>query len=130
MTMPGVTRPTITRDLAVSLDEDRPGTLARAAEAIASGGLNLDGFAEVEGTLRVLTGDPIGARRALEFAGLKVVAEQEVVVARLEDRPGMAAAIFRLLAEAGLNVTTTYIASGNRVVIAAGDPERALELLR
>ena len=50
MTMPGVTRPTITRDLAVSLDQDRPGTLARAAEAIASGGLNLDGFAEVEGT--------------------------------------------------------------------------------
>ena len=52
-------------DLSVALGENRPGMLARAAEAIASGGLNLEGFAEVDGTLHVLTCDPhSGAPRA------------------------------------------------------------------
>ena len=53
-----------------SLLQNRPGVLARAAEAIASGGLNLEGFAEVDGTLHLLTGDPRSARHALEAAGL------------------------------------------------------------
>ena len=50
--------PSVATDLAVELKADRPGLLARAAESIASGGLNLDGFAEVEGRLHILTRDP------------------------------------------------------------------------
>src|SRR5258706_16416526 len=65
---------TLAKDLAVNLQEDRPGMLARAAEAIASGGLNLDGFAEVEGILHMLTSDPKSARLALEAAGPAVAA--------------------------------------------------------
>jgi hypothetical protein len=121
--------PAVATDLAVELNEDRPGLLARAAESIASGGLNLDGFAEVEGRLHVLTRDPRTARLALETAGLRVCAEEKVVVLQMEDRPGVAARIFRTLAEGGLHVQYTYIASGNRVVIATEDPQRALKLL-
>ena len=122
--------PSVATDLAVELAEDRPGLLARAAEAIASGGLNLDGFAEVEGILHVLTRDPRSARLALETAGLRVSGERQVVVMQMEDRPGVAAAIFWTLAAAGMNVHYTYIASGNRVVIAVDEPPKALELLR
>jgi hypothetical protein len=121
--------PAVATDLAVELNEDRPGLLARAAESIASGGLNLDGFAEVEGRLHILTRDPRTARLALETAGMRVCAEEQVVVLQMEDRPGVAAKIFRTLAEGGLSVQYTYIASGNRVVIATEDPQKALRLL-
>lgn len=125
--MPAVT---LARDLAVDLRGDRPGLLARAAEAIASGGLNLDGFAEVEGILHILTCDPKSARIALELAGLRVVAEREVVVAQVEDRAGAAADVFGRLAAAGVNVDYTYVASRNRLIVAADAPGRARELLR
>jgi len=121
--------PTIGKDLAVDLGEDRPGVLARAAEAIASGGLNLDGFAEVEGVLHVLTSDTRSARMALQAVGLQVVAEREVVVAQVDDHAGAAAAVFGRLAEAGINVAYAYVASMNRIVMAADEPQRAIEVL-
>jgi hypothetical protein len=120
----------IATELAVSLERDRPGVLARAAEAIASGGLNIDGFAEAEGVFHVLASDPQSARQALTSHGLPVTREREVLVAQVEDRPGTAAHLFRSLADAGLNVSYTYIASGCRIVIAVDDPEKALSLLK
>ena len=104
--------------------------LARAAEAIASGGLNLEGFAEVDGTLHVLTADPRSARHALEAAGLRVCGERDVVVVRIEDRSGAAAEVFGRLAGAGVNVRHAYVASGHRIVIAADEPQKALGALQ
>ena len=116
-------------DLWIALGQNRPGTLARAAEAIASGGLNLEGFAEVDGTLHVLTADARSARHALEAAGLAASGEHEVVVVRIEDKAGAAAEVFGRLARAGVNVRYTYVASGHRVVIAADEPAKALGAL-
>jgi hypothetical protein len=122
--------PTLARDLTIDLQPDRPGRLAKAAEAIAQGGLNLDGFAEVEGILHVLTSEPGSARHALEAVGLKVINERPVVVTdRIEDRVGTAAELFARLAQGGLNVDYAYIASGNRFVIASDDPRKALAVL-
>jgi hypothetical protein len=116
-------------DLSVALQENRPGMLARAAEAIASGGLDLEGFAEVDGTLHVLTADARSARHALEAAGLAPSGEREVIVVRIEDRSGAAAEVFSRLALAGVNVRYAYVASGHRVVIAPDDAEQALRAL-
>lgn len=122
--------PTLAKDLMVNLEEDRPGRLAKAAEAIASGGLNLDGFAEIEGILHLLTSNPASARYALEAVGLHVAEVRAVVVTdRIEDSAGRAAEIFSRLAHAGLNVVYTYVASGNRFVIATEDPDKAMALL-
>ena len=123
-------RASLGTDLSIELVANRPGMLARAAEAIASGGLNLEGFAEVDGKLHVLTADPRSARHALEAAGLEVSAERDVVVVRIEDRSGAAAEVFGKLASAGINVRHTYVASGHRMVIAADEPEKALEALQ
>jgi hypothetical protein len=120
----------VARDLAVDLQVDRPGMLAKAAAAIASGGLNIDGFAEVDGILHMVTSDPRSAHLALEAAGLRVLREREVVVTQSEDRAGVAAVLFGRLAEAGINVAYTYVASGNRIVIAADESQRVLEILR
>ena len=121
---------TVARDLAIDLREDRPGMLARAAAAIASGGLNLDGFAETGGVLHILTPDARAARLALESVGLRVVGDTEVVVLQAENRPGTAAEVFGRLAEAAFNVEYTYVATGDRIVIAVERPHEALALLR
>ena len=116
-------------DLSVDLQQNRPGMLARAAEAIASGGLNLEGFAEVDGTLHILSAEARPARLALEAAGLGVKAECDVLVVRVEDRAGAAADVFSRLAAAGVNVRYTYVASGHRIVVAADEPQKALAAL-
>lgn len=115
-------------DLSVSLREDRPGTLARAIEAIAKAGISIDGYAEIEGILHVLTEDAKATRRALEAAGLPVRGEQQVLVVDLEDRPGAAADIFRRIAGAGMNVNFSYVATNNRIVIGVSDLQNVAEL--
>ena len=60
------------KDLQVTLDKDRPGTLAKATTAIANAGINIEGFCEIDGQLHTVTSDPMGTKRALESAGYKV----------------------------------------------------------
>jgi len=121
--------PTILNEVTVDLLEDRPGMLARAAEVLAAGGLNIEGFAEVEGIFHVLTSDSRSARLALEAAGLRVRGERDVVVTRVDDLKGAAAAVFGRLAKAEVNVDYAYVASGRRFVIGTADTARALEVL-
>src|SRR5260221_14785898 len=104
---------TLAKDLAVNLQEDRPGMLARAAEAIASGGLNLDGFAEVEGILHMLTSDPKSARLALEAAGVPPAAEGGVVGGGGRAPGGRPAPGFRRLGRGGDNGGHPGMGAGN-----------------
>ncbi len=119
----------LANDLSVDLREDRPGTLAHALDAIAKPGINIDGYAEIGGILHVLTKDPATTRRALESAGCPVRGEQPVVVVGVTDRPGVAARIFRRIADAGINVNFSYLATKNRMVIGAGDIEKVAEMI-
>jgi hypothetical protein len=112
--------PTAT-DLAVTLPEDRPGMLARAVQAVSAAGLNLEGHAEMEGVVHVLTSDAAAARGALESAGFRILREQQVVLVAVEDRPGSAAGVFRRIADAKVNIRFSYLATRNRLVIAADD---------
>jgi len=108
-------------DLAVTLSEDRPGMLARAIQAVSAAGINLDGHAEMEGVVHVLTSDTTATRRALESTGFRVLREQQVVLIEVEDRPGSAASIFRRIADAKVNIRFSYLATRNRLVIAADE---------
>lgn len=109
----------VATDLAVTLPEDRPGMLAKAVNAVSNAGLNLEGHAEMEGVVHVLTTDAAAARDALEAAGFRVVREQQVVLVPVEDRPGSAANVFRRIADAKVNIRFSYLATRNRLVIAA-----------
>jgi len=108
-------------DLAVTLPEDRPGMLAKAVNAVSAAGVNLEGHAEMEGVVHVLTTELAATRGALESAGFRVLKEQEVVLVPVEDRPGSAATIFRRIADAKVNIRFSYLATRNRLVIAADD---------
>ena len=59
--------------------------------------------------------------RAIAKVGFKVTNEREVIVERIEDRPGMLAKLTRHLAEAGINLTTVYLATGTRLVLGCED---------
>jgi hypothetical protein len=109
----------VATDLAVTLPEDRPGMLAKAIGALGGAGINLEGYAEMEGAVHVLTTDAAAARQALDKAGFRVIREEQVVLVPVEDRPGSAARAFQRIAEAKVNVRFSYLATGNRLVIAA-----------
>ena len=116
-------------ELLVTLQSNVPGAVATALEAVAKAGINLDGVTELEGTLHVLTRDAPATQRALRAAGVRVRGENVVAVIDVADRPGVAAGLFRRIANAGLNVDFSYLATGNRLVVGGGDTQRIAKLL-
>jgi hypothetical protein len=124
-----------TKEFSVTLD-DRPGTLAKATDAIAKAGINIEGYCAVpsgkdgKGTFRVVTKDPSSTRKALETAGFKVQDERDVALIDAEDRPGFLAQILRRLAENELNVGPSYSITQNRIAISADNFAKLREFLQ
>jgi hypothetical protein len=113
-------------DLAVTLVDDRPGTLAKALACVSQAGINIDGYAEIGGVVHVLSPDRRAAHTCLEQAGFKIVQEHQVMVVPVADEPGAAARVFTRLADAHINIKYSYLATRNRLVIAVSDAEKAL----
>lgn len=94
----------------VELD-NRPGTLADIAAAIAEKGININTVAGATGTdtaaLAIVTNDESGTRSALDGSGTRY-REVALVSASLEDRPGMLAEMARKLADAGVNIEAIF----------------------
>jgi len=122
--------PHLAADLAVTLSDDRPGSLAKAIGSVSAAGINIDGYTEMNGVVHVLTTDLPATRRCLDAAGFRVVQEQQVALVPVADEPGAAAQVFQKIAEAHINVRYTYLASRSRLVIAADHPERILEAIK
>jgi hypothetical protein len=118
--------PHVAADLAVLLEADRPGALARAISAIATAGINIDGYAEMNGVVHILTTELAETRRCLGAVGFHEVQEQDVVVVPVPNEAGAAARVFQCIAEAHINVRYSYLATGNRLVIASSDPQAVL----
>jgi hypothetical protein len=116
------------KDLTVTLQDDRPGVLARVFEAIYSAHVNVDGYAEVAGTLHVLTRNAAAVRQAIATAGLSTQDERDVLVLDVADRPGVAAVVFRRIADAGINVHFSYVGTNNRLVIGSDDTRKIAAL--
>jgi hypothetical protein len=123
------------KDLTVSM-EDRLGTLADLGEALGKAGVNIEGIAgfavEGRGIAHVLVEDAAEARQALEGTGIKVEGEADPIVADMTadaDRPGALGEVARRVADAGVNITVTYLATRNRGVIVTSDNEKAKKAL-
>jgi hypothetical protein len=114
-------------DLAVTLEDDRPGSLAKAIGCVSGAGINLDGYAEMNGVVHVLTPDLPAARRCLSEAGFRVVQEQQVVLVPVADEPGAASRVFQQIALAHINVRYSYLATRNRLVIASDNPQAVIK---
>jgi hypothetical protein len=117
------------KDFQVTLDKDRPGTLAKAATAIANAGINIEGFCETDGQLHIVTGDPTGTKRALESAGYKV-RETDVVVFPAEDRPGFLAEVLKRITDDEINVSVAYTLANTRIAIGADQVSKLKNVLQ
>lgn len=102
----------------MSLGDDRPGAIAHVLAVLAAADLNLEGFAVIEGLMHLVTTDASVARRALEGAGVRVRRQCDVLVVDAPNAVGAAALVFRRISDAGINVSFTYVAANDRVVIA------------
>jgi hypothetical protein len=118
----------MTRDLTILL-EDRPGTLADLGEALGKAGVNIEGLCGLpiqgKGVFHILVEDAAAARRALEAAKFKVQEERDVLVLKMDDRPGEIGRVCRRIAVAGVNITLTYLATNTRVVFGADNLDKA-----
>jgi hypothetical protein len=119
----------IDSDLAVTLEDDRPGMLSKAITCISSAGINIDGYAEMNGVVHVLAPEQQRTRDCLKQAGFRIVQEQQVVLVPVADEPGAAARVFQRIADAHINVRYSYLATRNRLVIAADKPQDVIDLL-
>jgi hypothetical protein len=99
------------RDLVINVT-DRPGEIARVANALARGDVNMKSIAGIgfskQGVIRVIPDDIEAARTALNESNIRFE-ESELVTALLENKAGELAGIAGKLANAGLNVHAIYV---------------------
>lgn len=126
----------ITKQLALFLD-NRPGTLARLAEALAEAGINIHAISTSDtvdhSVVRLVVSDYQKALLLFEEHGTLVV-EDDVLLVEGSHRPGELARIADTLAKAKLNIEYCYSATapGARkglLVLRVSDPEKALKAL-
>ncbi|HEY7024197.1 MAG TPA: hypothetical protein VH371_04470 [Candidatus Limnocylindrales bacterium] len=112
------------RDLTVNL-QNKPGTVAQAAEALGNAGINIEGVFGMamgdRGELHLLVADAAVARSALQAAGADCGADRDVEVVSLVDEPGELGRHLRRIADAGVNLDMAYTATNTRLVVAAAD---------
>ena len=110
------------------------GTLAQLTRALADAGVSVLGCSGQqfgpEGIIHLLVEDAEGAREAASRAGFVVRGEHEVVVADIQDMPGAIADLLAPLADAGINVSLTYLATGSRLVIGVDNVDQARAAMR
>lgn len=111
----------------------RPGTLAVIGEELGTAGINIDGLCAFEfqgrAVIHLLVDDAPVAREVLErfeSVGFEIRDVTEVLVVDIEDAPGALGMHAHAVADAGVNLTVAYPATGSRLVLGADDIE-ALE---
>jgi len=115
------------KDLAIRL-ENRPGALAEMGEALGRAGVSVEGggawVVDGVGVAHFLFHDGTAARRALEDAGITVIAERDVVVQRLkQDEPGQLGKLTRRMADGGVNIEVLYSDHDHQMILVVDDLE-------
>jgi hypothetical protein len=116
------------KDLSIEL-ENRPGALAAMGEALGAAGVSVEGggvfVANGVGVAHFLVEDASAARAALEAAGIRVVAVNDVLIQKLrQDEPGQLGKIARRMAEAGVNIEVQYSDHDHNLILVVDDAER------
>ena len=117
------------KDLAIALDH-RPAALAEMGECLGRAGVSVEGggawVVDGRGIAHFLFEDGAAARRALEAAGLRVVAERDVLTVRLkQDVAGQLGLLTRRMAEAGVSIEVLYSDHNHRLILVVDDMTRA-----
>lgn len=120
------------KDITVIL-RDSPGTLADLCEVLAAEGINIEGISVVtykgECPIHILVEDSDRARKILEENWMDVIAERDVLIKQLPNKPGALGVLARQLANANINIEVTYPNADGQLAIVVDDLEKAEELL-
>ena len=116
-------------DLAIAL-ENRPGALAEMGDALGRAGVSIEGggawVVAGQGIAHFLFADGAAARAALEAAGIRVLAEREVIVQRLnQGEPGQLGKLTRRMADAGVNIEVLYSDHDHQLILVVDDVAKA-----
>jgi hypothetical protein len=121
-------------EIIVAVD-DRPGLLADIGELLGNAGVNIetlgaydhDGF----GVVHLVVDDGEDASEILSSNGFKVEGMRPVLTATLDDRPGELGRYCRRLADAGVAISSAYVAKRlggeTEVILAVDDLDTAQE---
>lgn len=120
------------KDVTIHL-EHRPGALADMGEALGKAGVSVEGggafLVNGVGVAHFLVEDGGAATRALEAAGIGVIAVRDVLVQRLkQDVPGQLGKIARRMAEAGVSIEVLYSDHANQLILVVDDMERGRQV--
>lgn len=112
------------KDLAIAL-ENRPGALAEMGEALGRAGVSIEGGGVFGDVAHFLFVDGDAARDALEAAGIRVIAINDVLMPRLrQSEAGQLGKIARRMADAGVNIEVQYSDHDHNLVLVVDDMEK------
>lgn len=126
----------ITKQLAIFLD-NRPGTLARVADALAEAKINIYAISTSDtvdhSVIRLIVNDYRKAMHMFEERGTLVV-DDDVLMIEGDNKPGSLAKIAHKLADAKINIEYAYCATPpdakkGLLILRVGDAKKALKVL-
>jgi hypothetical protein len=126
----------ITKQLAVFLD-NRPGTLARLADALAEAKINIYAITTSDtvdhSVVRLVVSDYRRALHLFEEHGVLVI-EDDVLMIEGDNKPGSLSRLAHRLAEAKINIEYCYSATGPRekrglMIMRVSNAKKALKVL-
>jgi len=123
------------RDCSIQLT-NKPGDLARVAQALARRGVNIKSLAAMSingvAMARILPDDIVVARSAFEEAHVRFT-ESEVHLVLLENQAGVVASVTERLGDAGVNLEAVYITGVAddliELAIVTDNPKKAKKIL-
>jgi hypothetical protein len=123
------------KDFSIQLT-NKPGDLARVAEALGRRGVNIKAIAAMSiggnAMTRILPDDVVVARSAFEAANIRFT-ESEVHLVLLENKAGILANVTDRLGDAGLNLEALYVtgvADGLvELAVVSDNPKKAKKIL-
>jgi hypothetical protein len=114
---------------------NKSGELARVTEVLEKDGVNIraistEPHAEV---VRLVTSDPEKTRSSLSQSNMQF-SERNLLVAKLEDKPGELARVSKALAKEGINIDAAYMLDKDskhvHVALAVSDENKARNILK
>lgn len=122
-------------EIMIAIDDDRPGILAEIGELLGRAGVNIGTLAATnidgKGVVHLVVDDGDDAGEVLLANGFNVQGSRPVLTATLEDRPGELGRYCRRLAEAGVAISSAYVAKRgggeSELILAVDDYDSAKE---
>lgn len=114
---------------------NKSGELARVTEVLQKDGVNIrsistEPHAEI---VRLVTSNPEKTRESLSQSNMQF-SERNLLVAKLEDKPGELARVSRALAKEGINIDAAYMLDKDsrhvHVALAVSDENKARNILK